>query len=160
MARTQPVTTGGREYSNADMASRALPAIEDADNRPEDIIQAEEMDLVNADYAAELAFMEEPVTVLLHKGREKFAPRFEQFGVQGKIIWIETNKPTIVARKYVEVMARAQPIDVRTRSGETQGDELAFNIIDRSQNSAYTFSVLQDKNPKGAAWLAKIIRES
>lgn len=160
MARTQPVTTGGREYSNADMATRVLDPIEDPSDRVPEVVQADELELVSKDYAEELAFMEEPVTILLHRGREKFAPRFEQFGVNGKIIWIETNKPTRVARKYVEVMARAVQVDIRTQSGESQGDDLAYNHIDRSTHSSFTFNVIEDKNPKGPAWLAKIIRES
>lgn len=158
MARTAPVTTPPREFSNEDMAMRALPPIED--EREPEVIVASEQELAAKDYLDELAFMEEPVTIRLHRGSEKHAPRFEQFGVNGRVIWIETDKPTTIPRKYVEVMARSQPMDITTRSGEAQGDELTFNVVDRNNRRNFSFSVLNDPSPKGQAWLTKVMRES
>lgn len=154
MART------AREYHSADMPTRALEPIVEASDLEGQVIVADEHALQEKDYFDELAFMKEKVTVVLNRGREKNAPTFEQFGVNGRLIWIQCNVPTLIERSYLEVMARSQPIAIRTESGESPGDELTFNRVNRDQTPNFSFSVINDPNPKGPAWLAKVIRES
>lgn len=151
---------GQGQYHSEDMPTRALPPIDASADRAPEVIVAGEHALTNKDYTDELAFMEEEVVVVLNRGRERYAPEFEQFGVNGKLIWVRTGVPTRLQRKYLEVMARSQPIDIRTRSGEDPGDNFTFNVVDRTQSASFSFSVIEDKNPRGAAWLAKVIRES
>lgn len=158
MTRVAPVNAPRREVHSDDIPTRTLPPIDDTDNRPNDSIVTLK-ELPDQDYMDELAFMREPVTIVLNRGREKFAPRFEQFGVNGRLVWVETGKPTTLPRCYIEVIARSQPIDIRTTSGEVAGDELTFNRVERTQSAAFSFSVIKDDNPKGAAWLSQIIRE-
>ena len=146
-----------RETHSDDLPVRDVPDL-DTDDRGADVIVAS-ADMLNKDYMDELAFMEEYVEVYLNRGREKHSPRFEQVGVNGRIIWIEVETPTRIKRKYLEVLARSMPMDVRTQSGEDAGDALTFNKIERSLSANFSFSVT-DPNPRGAAWLAKIRRES
>lgn len=147
------------ELHSGDLPLRTLPPIADRDDAAgEAIVQTEAMP--SKDYADELAFMEEPVTVVLHKGRDTWAPRYERFGVDGKPIWVEVGKPTVVKRKYVEVMARSQPMTVATASGEEDSDALTFNKIHRRLSANFSFSIVEDKNPRGHAWLAKVMREN
>lgn len=148
----------GRELSSDDLPIREVPEL-DTDDRSGDLILAS-ADMLNKDYADELAFMEEYVEVYLNRGREKHSPLFEQFGVNGKIIWVQVETPTRIKRKYVEVMARSMPMDITTQSGESPGDELTFNKVQRHLSANFSFSILNDPNPKGPAWLAKVRRES
>jgi hypothetical protein len=43
---------------------------------------------------------------------------------------------------------------------EDETSEKPVNKIIRSNRSLYPFTVLNDPSPKGAAWLAKIMREA
>lgn len=151
---------GTTEIHSEDHKPRALPPVVEPEDRIGETIETARDGLTSADYFDELAFMNEDVVVILNRGREKHAPEFEQFGVNGRLIWIKTGVPTRIKRSYLEVMARSQPIDIRTQSGEDQGDALTFNRVERTQSAGFSFSVIEDKNPKGHAWLAKVIRES
>ena len=160
MARTAPVSTGTKEVYSADMPTRTLEDIGDnIEDREPEIIVTDEVK-AKSDYLADLAFMEEPVTILIHKGREKHAPRVLDFYCNGKPIWVVVDTPTTVPRKYVEIIARSQPMTVSTESGEEQSDAGAYNRIIRSLYSQFPFTVIEDKNPRGHAWLAKVMRES
>lgn len=154
MART------AREYHSADMPTRALEPIVEASDLENQVIVADEHELNAKGYLEELEFMREKVVVVLNRGREKNAPTYEQFGVNGRVIWIQCGVPTRIERSYLEVMARSQPIAIRTESGEDPGDALTFNKVNRDQTPNFSFSVIEDPNPKGPAWLAKVIRES
>ena len=146
-----------REVHSDDLPIRDVPTL-DTDDRGADIILTD-AERFTKSYLDELAFMEEYVEVYLNRGREKHAPLFEQVGVNGQIIWIQVETPTRIKRKYLEVLARSMPMDVRTQSGEDSSDAITFNKVERSLSSNFSFSVT-DPNPKGAAWLAKVRRES
>lgn len=147
-----------QELANTDLPKRTLDALEDVTADREEILIADASTLAG-DYAAALAFNEEPVTILLHRGREKNAPTHEMVGVNGQIMWIPVDTPTRIPRKFVENLARAQPMNVSTVSGESPGDDLTFNHVQRSLSSLVSFSVLEDKNPRGREWLTRVMRE-
>ncbi len=166
MARTSPsdavnnpVSRPGRELLSDDLPVRDVPPLLDPLDREDDVIVAS-ADLLAKEYADELAFNEELLDIVLHRGREKHAPLFEQFGVNGQIVWVKVETPTRIKRKFVEVMARSMPMDITTTSGEDPSDALTFNRVERSLASNFSFSILRDPSPKGAAWLAKVRRES
>lgn len=150
-----------REVHNAEMPTRELPVIEDAQDRETEVILSTE-DMAAKDYIEELKFNEDILTIYLHRGREKFAPQLIDFYVNGVCKWIPVEQQVKVARKFVEVMARSQPMDVRTESHmmENSQDANTVNRIHRSMSANYSFSVIHDPSPKGAAWLAKVMRES
>lgn len=146
------------ELSNTELPKRTLDALtDDPDADRGEILIADAS--AAGDYAADLAFMEEKVTILLHRGREKNAPTAEMVGVNGVIKWLPVDTPIKIERKFVENLARAQPINVNTRSGESSGDDLTFNHVDRSLSSLVSFSVLDDPNPRGREWLTRVMRE-
>ena len=146
------------ELSNTELPKRTLDTLEDVMADRQEILIADASTLAG-DYAAALAFNEEPVTILLHRGREKNAPTAEMVGVNGVIKWIPVDTPVKIERKFVENLARAQPININTRSGESDGDDLAFNHVQRSLSSLVSFSVLEDANPRGREWLTRVMRE-
>jgi hypothetical protein len=129
MARTTPVSTGTKEHYSDDMPVRQLDSIgDDLDDVHDEIIVSSE-EIARKEYLAELAFMEEPVTILIHKGREQYAPKVLDFYCQGKPLWVIVDTPTVVKRKYLEIIARAQPMSIRTESGKEDTDRGAFNKI-------------------------------
>lgn len=158
MTRVAPVNAPKREVHSADMATRALPPIVEGEERPDDSIETLD-ELPAQQYLDELSFMQEKVKIIINPSSEKNAPKFYQVGVNGVQKWVMVGVPTILERSYVEVLARSQPIKIETRSGESDGDQMTYNIIDRQQYAGVSFSVIEDRNPKGAAWLAKVIRE-
>jgi hypothetical protein len=124
---------------------------------------------MHKDYAAELAFNEEPVLIVLQQSGEKNAPPFVPCFVNGKGCEILINGrfvstgyfpvgvKLITRRKYVEVLARSKVTNVRTKHDDAT-HENPQNRIERTVYANAPFTVLEDKNPKGAEWLANLIR--
>jgi hypothetical protein len=148
------------ELHSPELPVRTLDPIDDVADRDAEIVIADEK-LAASDYVDELKFNEDQLTIVLHKGREKFAPGGHMFWCQGRGVYVPCDTKVKVARKYVEIMARAQPMDVRTESRAVEEDESAatINRVHRSLSNHYPFTVIEDPSPKGAAWLAKVMRE-
>jgi len=158
MTRVAPVNAPKREVHSADMATRALPPIVEGEERPDDSIETLD-ELPTQQLLDEMAFMNEKLRIIINPSADKNAPKFYQVGVNGRQKWVMVGVPTILERCYVEVLARSQPVKIETKSGEADGDQMTYNIIERQQYAGVSFSVIEDRNPKGAAWLAKVIRE-
>jgi len=122
------------------------------------------------DYYDELAFNEEPVTVRFSPGMDRFAPKFVDCSVNGKGIevlmngrWMEVfqvpiNANVTMKRKYLEVFARCKHTDVIARSrGVTFDGSQPINDTIPTTNLKHPFSVLEDRNPRGAEWLTRIL---
>lgn len=62
----------------------------------------------------------------------------------------------ITRRKYVGVLAMARREVIRTRVVERL-NENPDNITDRVSSALCTFSILEDRNPKGREWLNRLI---
>ena len=151
-----------KEIHTPDMQVRqppviALPDEGSLDRVAEQIVPV--VDMPPTDYVDELAFMEERITIRLHRTQEKNAPNFYDFYVNGRCEWVPVEQNYTLARKYVEVIARTQPYNVETKTG-TPMDERPANEIVRHQSSKHPFSVIRDPNPRGAEWLMKVMAES
>ena len=158
-AINRPVARPNAEIHTGDMATRAVPDVNmDAIEERDDEIILTDGEQFDRDYAAALAFTEEPVTIVLSRSSEKFAPAILDFHVNGKTVWLPVGRPVTVKRKYVEVIARAQPYDVRTSIVKHEDRE--ENKVERHTINKYPFSVIRDDNPKGHEWLAQVMRES
>ena len=148
------------EAHTGKMPVREMPpvimAAEGDVEREPDVIEPVDR-MPNADYCDALAFMDEPVTVRLEPSSEKFAPRHLPFWVNGIARWLTVGQNETVKRSYVEVIARAQPVDIQTRVGNP-GDERPDNVVERYRRCKYPFSVVQD-TPKGHDWLRRIMQE-
>lgn len=158
-----PTRRGRREISTADMEvgqkpNIVLPNEGPIVREPESIIAAEGP--VVDDYADELAFMEQPVTIRLHRSSEKFAPTLIDFYVNGQCEWIPVEVNYKTKRKFVEVIARCKPDDVSTVTGSLD-EESPRNEIQRYTRAKYPFTVIEDPSgSRGFDWLAKIMREN
>lgn len=126
---------------------------------------------VHSDMVSELAFMEEPMTIYIEPSGSEDSEQFAQVAVNGKgaevfdantgkwypIGYLPVGKEITTKRKYVEVLARSKPQKVKTRVDDPRGDPR--NVVQRFTHSRFPFSVLEDKNPKGRAWLSRIKAE-
>lgn len=121
--------------------------------------------------ASDLAFMEEPVMIVLQPSNEKNAPTHYPVWVNGKgaevfqrgrwetITYLPVGQPLTTKRKYVAVLAGAKFDNIETHHDQP-GAEIINNRIVRRTSAVTSFSVLEDKNPKGGAWLAELIRRN
>lgn len=138
-------------------------------DRSGDIIEVD--GALNADYADALAFNEEPVTIRLEPSAEKNAPSAFPVWVNGKgcevfengrwneITYIPVGRAFVVKRKYVEVIIRAKVDTVSTLVSEPESENPS-NVIRRFSSAVHSFSILEDKNPKGAAWIQELRRRN
>lgn len=122
-------------------------------------------------WTEELAFNEEPVTIRIEPSAEKHAASAHPVWVNGKgaevfqngqwqeIGYLPAGKVLTVKRKYVAVLACAKFDRITTEVVEVVNDN-PNNKINRFTSAPVSFSVLEDKNPKGTAWLTELIRRN
>ena len=117
-----------------------------------------------------LAFNEEPMTILIHRSNEKFSPRCTDLiaiqGVKAEMLfrngwvpmgYLPRGQAFVTKRKYVEALAGAKMDTIHTSVEDMPGGETR-NLVDRIVSATCTFSVIEDKNPLGAEWLARILQ--
>jgi hypothetical protein len=120
-------------------------------------------ELAMKDYMADLAFMEEFMTIFLYRGQEEYAPESYSFWVNGRQVDVPVETPVKLRRKYVEVIARSQPFKMRTvviKPSEKAENGQIQNMWRREQSAAYPFHVVEDKNPRGVVWLESCKRQN
>lgn len=125
---------------------------------------------ITQDYAKQLAFAEEPVTIILHPSGEEFAPMFRECWVNGvgaELLingkWVASGSlpvgtPVTTKRKYVEVFARSKHNTVRTVVAQYADREM--NEIQRTAVQAIPFSVVKDASPMAEDWLQRLVRSA
>lgn len=124
-------------------------------------IPAIDTSMAAKNYIDELAFMEEMMEIRIEPSAEDNPRQILDFYVNGVPVWIRVGEPTWVKRKYVEVIARSKPMSIRTEhdTPETSPESGPQNRVLRSSRAQFPFSVLTDKNPRGHAWLTRILAE-
>lgn len=108
--------------------------------------------------AEKLAFMEEPVTIVVMSSGDENELGLVQVAVNGVTQFIKRDEPITVKRKYVERLARAKKTDFNQALDDSRG-EVSFNILTRRHSLRFPFSVVHDANPKGPGWLKSILME-
>jgi len=103
------------------------------------------------------AFMYEPVTIMIHDSNDENDVDTFQVSVNGVRQFFQRGLPQTVKRYYVERLARAK----RTSYAQNLDDRLgeSMNSLKPHHSLKYPFSVIEDKNPKGAGWLRNILAE-
>jgi len=162
-----PVRSAPRELHTGDIKVEQHPPIEDRDDLDNVVVAPSQV--LDKDYAAQLAFNEEPVTIRIEPSSEKFAPKVVDCWCNGKgaeiVIngkWVSTGalpvgRVVTTKRKYVEILARSKIDSIQTRHDSSEAERPA-NYIDRFTSSRAPFSVIEDKNPRGAEWLTKLVQ--
>lgn len=149
--------------------SIVMPGLDEAFERDAEIVAVDEKAL-HKDYVDALAFAEEPIMIRIEPSNEKFAPKVVDCWVQGRGAevfdvqqkrWyflgaLPVGHPIVTRRKYVEVLARSKQDSVRTEviGPESERPE---NVVHRHTSQRATFSVIHDRNPKGAEWLSRLL---
>ena len=129
-----------------------------------DLIRPDEPEIMIPDgptineYAKQLAFNEELVTVMVHETAEENAAPLVDVYVNGVAQFFPRGEPVTCKRKYVEGLVRAKPTAISTDVRE-RNSENPQNVINRRSALRYPFSVIEDKNPNGGAWLRKVLAE-
>ena len=118
----------------------------------QEIVKADSTAL--GDYAAELAFMEEYVDVMVHESTDENAAQVVDVYVNGMPQWFVRGQSQRVKRKFVEVLANARQTSIKTNIH--QDSENVYNRIGKHTALRYPFS-MQDSNPRGQAWLKNLL---
>jgi hypothetical protein len=153
---------------DTEIEQRRTPA--NAAERDEgDVIQ---VDRIGAkDYLAELAFMEEPVRIRLEPSTDKNAickfvvyvnGQGAEILLNGKwlsIGWLPVGQEITVKRKVLEVIVRTKIDTIHTEVRNKDSDQ-PFNTEQRFTSAVHSFSVIEDKSPRGAAWLSEMRRRN
>lgn len=111
------------------------------------------------DRAAELAFMEERVEVMVHESSNENEEDIVSVWCNGRRQNFIRGVPVVVKRKFVERLARAKPTSYKNE--EFVDHEGAKSVRwPKKTTLRYPFSVIRDENPRGAPWLRKVLAEA
>ena len=108
-------------------------------------------------YAAELAFMEEMVTVTVHEAADENAINPIQVGCNGQFRMFWRGQPTKVQRKFANSLI-CKNTSVRTPEIQLGNGDRAFAI---RQTSALAFPfIVEEDTPKGREWFKRRVAET
>jgi hypothetical protein len=108
--------------------------------------------------ASDEAFMNELVTVMVHSTTDENQPNHVVVNCNGMNQPLIRGVPTTVKRKYVEILARMKETKytqvTRNASAPEQIDMIARHGL------SFPFDLVEDKNPRGRAWLQNVLTEA
>lgn len=120
-------------------------------------------------FMAELAFMEEPVTIRIEENsRSDFPETHVPAQVSGsgaevlveghwvRMTYLPIGMEIVTKRKYVEVLARAKTDTIKTQHDDATV-ERPRNITQRRTSANYPLTIISD-TPRGHAWMSGIMR--
>lgn len=155
-----------RELNTDTMPINQPPPVNLDDDREPEIIRVERV--VSKEYVDALAFNEEPVTIRVEPGMEENASPFtDVIQVNGRgaeillndrwHVWghLPIDRIITTKRKYLEVMIRSK--STRVHSNAQAIDET--NQLKRSTSGTMAITIIEDRNPRGHAWI-RAIREA
>lgn len=141
-------------------------------DRESDVVVAEKV--VDAAWADEMLFNDEPVTIRLEPSTEKNAAKVFPVWVNGKgaeilsngkwfeVGYLPVGQQITIKRKCLAVIAMAKIDTISTDKTEPEDvrPDRPNNVIGRITSAVHSFSVIEDRNPLGAAWLTEIRRRN
>lgn len=148
---TRQISTGDLEMQDFDVIDMTTPNVSQK-------IETVEAGGLPTEKTERLAFMEEPLIIVLEPTAERNPRKFARTSVNGDTKWVPVGVPVKLRRKHVEVFARCQPFGVRTDVG-TANEEDPHNKIIRAPHRRYPFTVRKDPSPLGELWLRKVSYE-
>lgn len=156
MPRLKSKEVDSRKFSG--QVRDAVPAVEG--NPGFDVEPLQVVDGPKAmDMAEALAFAEDKLVIVIHNSGDTKNQENPVFcAVNGRNAYIWRGQKTIMPRKYVERLLRAQSDSVE--QDITAREEKDFNRLKISPTQRYPLSVLHDPSPDGAAWLQQITQSA
>ena len=101
-------------------------------------------------------FMLEPVEIMIHEASDPNASPHVTLAVNGLNQVVFRGVPTVIKRKYLEVLARMK--ETKYNQVWDQREIERYDLKART-GLIYPFDVIRDENSRGAAWLRAIIAE-
>ena len=158
-------------HSDATKVDQARPLPPDATigTRTSEIVHADADFAGKNDYNEDLKFGEEPITIRLEPNTDPNAPTSVPVWVNGKgaemflngkwheVAYLPVGRVFTTKRKYVAVLASAK-IDKVSTDVQDPDSERPKNNTSRFTSAIQSFSVIEDPNPRGAAWLSELRR--
>jgi hypothetical protein len=147
-----------------------MPPISDPSAYDGDIVLTERTH--QQDYLDELAFMEEPVTIRLEPSSDKNAATAFPVWVNGKpaevfqrnrwdeIGYLPVGQDLVVKRKVLEIIIRAKTDAIHTQVQDMGIDRPVNNVVQRFTSPVHSFSIIEDRNPKGPGWVQELRRRN
>lgn len=107
--------------------------------------------------AAEEAFMNELVTVMVHSSTDENQAPHVLLNCNGINQPVVRGVPMEIKRKYLEILARMK----ETKYTQVTPNPAAPDVTEFRPRTglAYPFELVEDKNPKGRAWLQQVLAE-
>lgn len=112
-----------------------------------------------AEFADHLKFNEEWLIITVHESTEIGVEDPLPLSINGSTVLIPRGKPTLVRRKYVELLMRMKPQNVTTRIDRSDPDNIK-NIIEKRSALRHPFSIIRDDNPRSAEWIKRVMQET
>lgn len=156
MPRAKKQEVDSREFSG--QTRQAVPAAEGTlgfDTEPIQVVDGPKA----MDMATALAHAEDKlVIVIMSSGDTKNEENPVYVGVNGRGCYIWRNQETIVPRKYVERLLRAQSDSIS--QDVTAREEKDFNKLNITPAQRYPVTIRKDPDPNGAEWLRQIVQQA
>ena len=132
-----------------------IQGIEISDDAPTIDLVSELKDF--AALASSEVFMNEHVTIMVHSTTDENQPPQVIVNCNGMNQPIIRGYPTTIKRKYVEILARMK----ETKYSQVTRNPAAPDQIDMvaRHGLSYPFDLVEDKNPRGRAWLNNVLAE-
>lgn len=132
-----------------------IQGIEISDDAPTIDLVSELKDF--AALASSEVFMNEHVTIMVHSTTDENQPPQVIVNCNGMNQPIIRGYPTTVKRKYVEILARMK----ETKYNQVTRNPAAPDQIEMvaRHGLSYPFDLVEDKNPRGRAWLTNVMAE-
>lgn len=137
------------------MPKPPVTGIEVGDDQPDIQTVAETADF--ASLISNETFMNEMVTVLVHESTDPNQAPHIILNVNGTNMPVIRGTPTRMKRKYLEVLARMK--ETRYEQKTPNPSEPERIIMNPKTAQVYPFAVIEDRNARGAAWLANVMAE-
>lgn len=152
VVRTDAIETGEQQ-----IGQDGVRKFDEATNTiPQLLVQPVEGDKPREWYE-EMAFMNEPVTVMVHDSTDELANPFPEVWVNGRVQRFVRGEEQIVRRCFVERLARAKVTKLQNVKAKNVDGEDTYHYPTRT-GLAYPFAVIND-TAKGKAWLKKVLAE-
>lgn len=139
---------------------------DDLKDRSDTIVAEPRKGKFDKEYMEELAFMAEPVTIILNPSTSpnaatvfpvwvngEKAPMLMPDGRWRRVGWLPVGEEITIRRDALEIIARAK-INNISIEGTEAGDER--NEIRTFTAPVHSFSIIEDNNPRGREWLKRV----
>lgn len=107
--------------------------------------------------AREMAFMEEYIDILVAESTNPNDQAVFPIWVNGRSQWILRGEVTRVKRYFANKLGRTRTEDVKVQVARNADGDIVNRTV-KTNALAYPFSVVEDRNPRGKAWLAKLMK--